>query len=601
MFYGDGGKVSSSDYAYFYFCLVEYGTDDTINFVRLYELSPMSLTKIEIVTDGYEDKTEFGDKPEIIPFGINSCSATVTGTFSRPNAIGNMKINASYPFPESNLSNNILDFDDTIRLFDEIENKSYVYALYLNYDESKRGGRDLSGGYWRIDKFTWDRNARDMGIFRFNIVLGYIWNDPSEQQMYAEGIGTKKSNTCKFIANVFGTDNGQADSSFEVWNTNISKSLYVKNTAQFDYSESILKDSFVVMEKYGGITGAEKNVFFGIVTDCENNRDGTFIIKCKECCDLLYRGVCSQGGVLGFLYPRVIIPNPDPDTGSDIPISLMVNRICQYYESKAGYGKFTPGYGIDRTGALGDSIYLPGHEEDKTKISTQIMSCISVGTALTNFLYHQCGFFVWYNYNTGGRLEYGFLRDRIDLDLAKEVVEKTDLISTNSEDIKPDGVIVFDSKGEYNGHAGEIGNDKHVIVYNMSDSKFDSALSAIAEKILELYSVDLSSYSVRFPAGTVRFKEGDYFGGLGDQTVEKHAMEYRSGDDADPLETPGNSVWQIKEITITEKGTTATVGTSYVSVLDIYKSILQRNRDGIVAPTETKNLTSKPMVVGRVK
>ncbi|MCK9459954.1 MAG: hypothetical protein M0R80_09980 [Proteobacteria bacterium] len=580
----------------------EYGSDGSLIWSTIYELPPASLSSIEIVTDSYEEKTEYGAEPDIVPMGINSCSATMSGQFMRKVASGN-KLNASYPFPAGNLSPVIVSSDDLFPLFVDISGNTHVFAIQRT--ATGTGGRDLGSGIWRIDKFVFDRDSNNAGIFRFNMVLGYVWTNPLEQQIFYGNTGVNKKQTCKFQATITPSDNDQDElNAVEIFNTKITKSLYVKNTAKFDYTVNIFKNSFVLIGKMGATSDSESKVFLGIVTDCENNRDGTFTVSCKEVCDLLYRGVCSQGGLLGALFPKVIIPNPDAYTATDLTIDQILNKILQYYKAKTGYERFVPGYiGNDRTHGLGGSIYLPGHDSDTEspiKISTQVMSCMSVGTAVTNFLYQQCGFNIWYNYNTNGTIEYGYIRDRITIDITKEVIEKSELISTNNEETVPDGVMVWDSAGEYNGSYGDIDINKHVLVYVMTDSKFDGALNAIAERIFKLYDgIDLSSYSVRFPAGTVRFKEGDYFDGLGDETVSDRIMEYREGTDVDPLEDPTDAVWQIKELTITEQSTTVTVGSSYVSVLDIYRGVLNKNKDGIPAPVENKVLQSKPIVVGR--
>ena len=228
------------------------------------------------------------------------------------------------------------------------------------------------------------------------------------------------------------------------------------------------------------------------------------------------------------------------------------------------------------------------------------MSGISLGTALTNFLYRECGFEIWFNYETG-KLEYGFIRDPIDILVESEIIMRSSLIDDNQEDVKPDYVVVWDPSCKYCSIAGEYGIDKHGLQYVLEDARDVAASQALAKKILDLCTVvNRSTYTVDFPAGVTRFKEGDYFRGLGDQTLPlNEKMTYRAGDDTDPLKDPTDTVWHIKEVTLTENKTTIVVGMSMYSVLDIYKSSLNRRRDGIPAPTKEQIYVTSPVIVGR--
>ena len=96
-------------------------------------------------------------------------------------------------------------------------------------------------------------------------------------------------------------------------------------------------------------------------------------------------------------------------------------------------------------------------------------------------------------------------------------------------------------------------------------------------------------------AGTVRFRDGDVFTGLGDSTVTP-MLEYRAGIDIDPTKDPSDSCWQIREMVITDTYTECTVGSTYFSIFDIYRTALKRY-DGCPAPTETKDIETNLCIV----
>jgi len=568
-----------------------------ITWSRLFELTPANITNVTIKTESYDELIEHSGEPEIIPYGVGSCVASVTGTFFDP-----LTGKGSFIQPTTNLSLEVTNFDDTIKLFDEdIDNENVIYAIRLG-KQNQGGCRELEEGIWKIKKFKWDRTAKEMGKYRFNMDLAYFWADPSEQQLYSSTTGSKKVQDVRFQIDIYETDNGQLPATgVNIFDVEIHKSLFVKNTARFSCDSNIFKNSYIIVKLANAIKDSEKYIFIGIVTECEPNKDsGTYFVTCKEICELLYRGVCVDpaGGWLAFLNPRVVIPTPV--NGYDYKIcDMLAQMLLGYYDAKEGYEYFKPGLGIDRSG-LGQEVTLPGRPN--TKISTQVLSGVSVGKGITDFMYLQCGFYIWYDYENKGALEYGFIRDRIHLDLTKEYIEKTVLKTSEEDEYVPDGVMVCDTTGIV-GTAGECGKGKNIIVYSYNDTKIDTSLGAIAAGILEMNQfIGKQSYVVTFPAGTVRFKEGDYFSGLGDQTMSIKGnevnMEWRSGDDADPLAKPDDSSWQIKELTITEKGTDVVVGPSYYSVLDIYKSTLSKTTSGIPAPTEDHVEELNEVIIG---
>jgi hypothetical protein len=579
---------------------------DEMRFTPMHDLSPMLTTKCEISTEDASELIEFGVEPEIIPMGIGKCEASITGTFAKISH-GDL-VPASHVIPMTDLAPEIRNFYDSIRLFDNINNEDVQYAVQLSQNNNG-GTTELGNGIWKIKKFTWDRKAQELGVYRFNMTLSYHWVNKLEQEITKGNTGSTKDQYCNFVIAVYDPtkpDDGWTENVI-VQRMKIHKSLQVKSTAEFDMYVRVQNDLVIKIYKIG----CKDVIFYGLTYKCEISSDGMFRVSCKEIMDLLFRNVVAdpEGGFLSFLNPRVVIPavyNGDDKRICD----LLKDMLSIYYKPKNGFEFWKPGTGVDRTkcdknpDGLGASVYLPGRDpvslnsETGVKITTQVMSGMSIGTGITKFLYHQCGFYTWVNYETGF-FEYGFLRDPITINISKEVIIKTTLMDSNQEDTSIDGVIVFEPNAEYAGYDGEIGPDKHIAIYQLNNSQNDLSLEAIAHRILTYNKIaNKNSYKVVFPAGTIRFKEGDYFKGLGDQTLPRsESMEWREGNEANPLEDPSDSAWQIKEVTITNTETTVYVGTSYYSILDLYKTSLSRQRGGVPIPTKRNTVKCKEFVI----
>lgn len=583
----------------------ERSTAGDIRFSSMDDLTPILMTSCEISTEAAAELIEFGKEPEIIPMGINECIATISGTFGYFRN-GTFIGSASNIFESSHLAPEIRLFYDTIKLFDKISEEDVLYAVKIS-SKNMEGTKELSNGIWKIKKFVWDRKAKDMGKYRFNMTLSYFWENKQEQKICKVDTGSNVPQSCDFeMAKYSG---GSWTEHIEIQNVTIKKSLHTKATAVFDHTEKLEKDTALKIHLRKASVVTNMNIFYGLVTDCDISSNGLYTIRCIGIRDLLNRNVCANpdGGIFAFLSPRVVLPTPY--NGKDMKIGQIVKELLSvYYKPHANFSFWKPGNGYctAKNGStnLEESEYLPGREPVEggsagVKLSTQVLSSMSVGTALTNFLYHQCGFYTWIDYDTG-YFGYGFIRNKLHLDITKEIILQSRVVGDTLENTKPDGVIVWDSSAEYLGYDGDIGPDKHVLVYMMDDTKNDIALGSIAHRIMELNSIEnQNSYEVDFPAGTVRFKEGDYFDGLGDQTLPRdEAMDWRGGEDADPLFMPDDSVWQIKELTITNKKTTVRIGSSFYSVLDIYKSSLRKMDNGVPMPTKQVQIYTEEIFTG---
>jgi hypothetical protein len=376
------------------------------------------------------------------------------------------------------------------------------------------------------------------------------------------------------------------------------------NTATFDSIIPYIKDDFVRIGIKGSDKSIDNNIFVGYVTDCNPGNDGVYSVECIEQSDLLYRSIAIAPGDLIFR-PRIIIRTPDGNN-SDYTIGRMVTAILSYFVGKTDW---TPGTGISRSRTLDSNssvvdvsglTTVPGM--DDIKIDTQVLSGISVGKALTAFLCSQCGLYVWYDYRNAGLLEYGFMRDKITIDPTTEVIEHNYLVSSGTEDHNIEGVVIVNVDGSHIGTAGLVTAGSNIVMYQLASDKLDTTLDMMAAKILEYNTgSNTRTYKLTFPAGTVRFREGDWFDGIGDATVsggETAWMEYKSGEDFDPINDSADSVWQIKEMTITNTGTEVIVGSSFYSILDVYKDKITKVRDGIPAPVDSYTVSTKEIIVG---
>ena len=194
------------------------------------------------------------------------------------------------------------------------------------------------------------------------------------------------------------------------------------------------------------------------------------------------------------------------------------------------------------TTKVGNDPYIPG----KTRyLHSQLLSGNTVYKALTRFVEEECGMYIWFD-NNNGKLEYGFLRNQVTIDPTKDVILTTNESSGYSEDFVPDNVQVVDNVGNPQCYPNPPVSGS-TIQYRYSSDLNDQMMGEMAERIYkDLHIDDRKTYKVKFPAGTVKFKDGDVFTGLGDSTISP-AMEYKDNVDYDPLTDPSDAVWQIKD------------------------------------------------------
>jgi hypothetical protein len=128
------------------------------------------------------------------------------------------------------------------------------------------------------------------------------------------------------------------------------------------------------------------------------------------------------------------------------------------------------------------------------------------------------------------------------------------------------------------------------------------SLTEIAKRIYnDLQLADTDKYKVVFPPGTgLKFCENDVFGGkngygLGDKTTTPQ-MEPRILDGIPITSDPGKQLWQIKDLTITDKYTEVVVGPSYRSTFDLYGEYL-RPVDGVPVQKDVEKWRSNQAIM----
>jgi len=513
--------------------------------ISVEDVSVSTMSNIQTINDG--------DEPTIIPFGVKERTATLTGTMYNTSMNGPNYINKMDPI--------------------YVDSLGTIAARGIRVNDPTNIP-ELGTAVWKINKWDYEGDASKGSQWKFRLSLSYAW-DPSinEIQLFADGVGNNTPESVRFFAKL-----KSGGSLVQIYNTRIDGTLHDLNRAKFEtYNTTFSKGNHIQIMCETSSTP----VFYGIVIDKRNNTSGNVVYDCTEIATLLYRKPCAKIKP-GLFKPRIRIPNPFEK--KYLKLQQFVSTILKFYNDGPLEG-YSPGNGYCSSSAIFESEYLPGRTG--SYIAPQILSGMTVGKALDNLLCEQCGLYIWYANDTG-RMEYGFQRNSITMDLSKEYIMYSEQVASQGEDYEADGVILMDnSANQPTRWPVGIDNSGSFVQYKFNSDLTNEQLTSIAQRIYSDLKQNRDTFKVKFPPGTVRYKEGDSFTGLGDSTVTPN-MPYRGGTDEDPTDRPGDSVWQIKEITITSDYTECLVGSSYYSVFDIYRTALQKY-DGCPAPTETKD------------
>jgi len=530
----------------------------------------INIEDISVQTQALTNVVAYGDTPYIAPFGVKGKDgrvANITGTYK----------DASMKFQSSLLPSGF----EVISI-----QKKGPSGIVLNGMAIKvigDGLPELGDALWTINNITWDRQAMEGGMWRFKLQLGYVWDvTKNELKLYEDGVGTNVKDNVKFF--VIKEENccrcSCKNERVYINNPKIETTLHDLNRARFTLPYKTYEKEDIL--KIYCDTDESNAVFYGIVTNVSNSSNSAIQYECTEIGTLLYRKPCAKLGA-GIFKPRIRIPNPYK--GVQLTLQQIIGTILKFYQDSPIKG-YNPGPGNDKTGKWGASPWLPGREDD-AYLPPQILSGFTVGKALDNVLNEQCGLHTWFDNNTG-HLEYGFYRNIVTIDPATDYIIYSEQIQSLAEEYQADGVILMDNSANNPTRYPAGSNTGTYIQYQFSSDLTNEQLSSIAKRIYnDIRLANRDTFKVKFPAGTVKFRDGDVFSGLGDSTVTPR-LPYRGGVDQDPTEDPSDSCWQIREMVITDTYTECTVGSTYFSIFDIYRTALKRY-DGCPAPIETKD------------
>ncbi|MFA5760180.1 MAG: hypothetical protein WC877_00195 [Dehalococcoidales bacterium] len=541
---------------------------------------------IQVTTVTDSQVIEVGTDPVVMPLGAKSRDCKIVGSFK--DSISN---SASYVLNQE-LTDSIYTSDD---------------GNYLSRAISVKIGNnlipELGNAKWKIKSFTWNKEVTSGQRFKFEMELGYVFENQAELQIYDKNCAINKPENIQFavvplayLPSKLITWTGPI-----VYNVRIEKSLLTLNKATFKIASQV--DVFPENTPIAIFCSSNKSkpVFVGYIKEITSNKDLSQTYDCNEIGALL-QDIPVKNFNKGIFVPRVKIPNP-VKKNRFLSLSEIIIAIMTHFQSHNKITWYNPGSGSEKTSITynvkkyGNSIYIPGREG--VTFPPQMLSGISIGKAIDNFIQNQCGMYSWYAL-PDGKLEYGFYNNYITINPESEFIEASVRCYTNNETIDPDYVIVWNSDStvwavhgiqkEFAVNGEEFPSAGVGIGYIMNSTLLDRELSLIAKKIYDDLKINTDQFRVNFPAGTVRFNEGDVFLGLGDQTTFP-SMPYRSGVDLDPFTNSKDSIWQIRDMTITEESTEVIVGTSYRSVFDIYRNELVK-KDEVPSPTEVEKWSS---------
>ena len=287
-----------------------------------------------------------------------------------------------------------------------------------------------------------------------------------------------------------------------------------------------------------------EEAFAGLVSSMTQMSDAKYDIEISEYAKILYSIYCFSPAVKGIFKPNIIIHYYDANTDTKTTIGKYLHAICdddQFNHSGIALSLYDED-GINGTTEVPE-LGLP--------LPDLMISHQTIGTTLRKFIVDTLGLTLWYEYTSSTEfvVHYGTKRDTLTLNLNTEFIVSNQC----SEEAIQTPIAGVYLKNEDDTKHGKAGNyvAGPCIMREIEGSFSDNELTAIATKMLADYANPRLTYDVEFPPGTIRFKEGDVFDGIGDQTLDApFKMTHKTT--ADP--------WQIKKVTITDKTTIATLG-----------------------------------------
>ena len=265
--------------------------------------------------------------------------------------------------------------------------------------------------------------------------------------------------------------------------------------------------------------------------------DDKWDINIVEYSKKLYSVYCYSPAVQGIFKPNIIIRSSNRNTGVKTKISEYISAIATKYNHTGVT------IAVNDVDSLGDLTEVP---ELGIPLPDMTISHMTVGNALRTFIVDTLNLVIWYTYTDSSHftLNYGLVRDEITLTLATEYIVSSRL-TNDATKTSVSGIVIKNEDGTTHGSAGTTVTAP-MQMYTMTGSFSENELNAIAQKYLDQYSTSRLTHLVEFEPGILRFKEGDVFDGLGDQTVDPAMTWY---------DVAGGTPWQIQNVRITMNGT----------------------------------------------
>jgi hypothetical protein len=333
--------------------------------------SNVNIIDLTITTTLEANEVASGTQPQIIPLGPKDRICKLVGSFDSDTITGGYVANGLDVIQEG---------DNLLGL-----------GVYIIGD----GIPEMSGGWWKIKEFTWNREAKKRGKYEFSMTLGYIWRDKSESQLWKKGAAEDTPEVRFTITN--------GSNVVTLIEPKIFCSLLKMNEASFKLTTDLGLEKEHIVSIYCNTNPAHP-MFVGVIKEIRNTSTGTAVYSLKETAIALHEIRCMNPKP-GIFKPRQIIRNPYE--GRNLTINEMANVILKQNFKGHSTIPFNP-KGVNIKSTYASSQTLPGRKN--VKIPNQILSGCSVATALDNFLVNQCGMHVWYDgYNS--TIEAGYVRD----------------------------------------------------------------------------------------------------------------------------------------------------------------------------------------------
>ncbi|HOJ95690.1 MAG TPA: hypothetical protein PK024_02475 [Methanospirillum sp.] len=332
----------------------------------------------------------------------------------------------------------------------------------------------------------------------------------------------------------------------------------------------------------------------GIVKTCEQKTNSNlYRIQINDILEFLTH-IRLTSEIKGIFRSGNMIRNPDQTTRQYRTLSeildIILKKWCKDLQSDAEiydpYVTLIPTEAVDKSNTWGTSVFIPNTQN---YYPTLMFSDISVIDACKKVICDTANLTMWIDIDltktSPVKLEYGYTRDPIVFE-PKEFFVENKVIDPSLVGPPVQAIKLLSNNDEIFGYADIYNNDiknsfemsstvRTIAIYRVDGNFSQQELNALSARMLyERNHQENTGYQLTFPEVIPRFKEGDYFDGLGDSTIDP-PMNYKSGNDVDPATDPRDSVWKITEIEVKNNTMYVTVNSTYKTIFEMFQSKIQ--------------------------